>query len=341
MDMTTNDIIVQAINAFRNETKLMAELVTDFLDGPGDPDAIIRLIHDDLEYEFEVEIKKTINRATIGMMANHQPNHIGKPLFVTRYVNPRLAEFMKQMDVMFMDGVGNAYLNVPPLYVYIKGNKPDQKLRPEPLNRIFRPAGLKVLFTLLCNPLMVTKPFREIAEAAGVALGTVGWVMNDLKRMGYLIDMGKRGRRLTKKEDLLNRWVTTYPEQLRPKLIAGRYTAAENEWWKKTIIQDFKALWGGETAAAILTGYLKPEITTIYTKQPIGRLAQKNRFKKDNNGNIEVIDAFWNFDIYPKQGDLVHPLLIYTDLMATADTRNVKTATMIYENELARYLREN
>ena len=341
MEMTTNDIIEQAINAFRNETKLIAELVTDFLDVPGDPDAIIRLIYDDLEYEFEVEIRKTINRATIGMMANHQPNHIRKPLFVTKYVNPKLVEFMKQMDVMFIDGVGNAYLNVPPLYIYIKGNKPDQKLRPEPLNRIFRPAGLKVLFTLLGNPLMVTKPFREIAEAAGVALGTVGWVMNDLKRMGYLIDMGKRGRRLAKKKDLLNRWVTAYPEQLRPKLTVGRYTATENDWWKKTIIQDFKALWGGETAAAILTGYLKPEIITIYTKQPIERLAQKNRFKKDNNGNIEVIDAFWNFDIYPKQNGLVHPLLIYTDLMATADTRNIKTATMIYENELTRYLKED
>jgi hypothetical protein len=39
--------------------------------------------------------------------------------------------------------------------------------------------------------------------------------------------------------------------------------------------------------------------------------------------------------------DLVPPLLIYADLMATGDTRNIETARMIYEKELSKYFREN
>jgi len=70
-----------------------------------------------------------------------------------------------------------------------------------------------------------------------------------------LLDMGKRGKKLIEREKLFALWVTAYPEQLRPKLILGRFKGAPNWWENKTLDVD-KAQWGGEVAAAKLTQYL-------------------------------------------------------------------------------------
>ncbi len=245
-----------------------------------------------------------------------------------------------------MDMAGNAFLNAPPLYVFIKGNKLGDAQRQEPLGRAFRPAGLRVIFALLCEPGLEDLPFREIARAAQVALGTVGIIMNDLKKLGYLVDMGMgpRGRRLTRKENLLERWLTAYPEQLRQKQMAGRYRLADdNKRLEETNIRPFEAYWGGEVAAARITGYLKPEIATIYVTGPPGQLILKNRMKKDPHGNMEIIKTFWDHHRLNLNDnrDMVPPLLVYADLLATGDPRNLETAKLIYEQTIVRLIRED
>jgi hypothetical protein len=85
----------------------------------------------------------------------------------------------------------------------------------------------------------------------------------------------------------------------------------------------------------MLTRYLKPQTVTIYIKQPVGKLLLKHRITKDPQGEIEILNAFWNFEFQWDYPDLVHPLLIYADLLATGDPRNIDTAEMIYERELA------
>jgi hypothetical protein len=227
------------------------------------------------------------------------------------------------------------------LFIYIKGNKPTDKDILEQPARTFRPTGLQVIFALLYNPGLENKPFREIAIRADVALGTVGWVMYDLRRMGYLINVGPRNRRLVRKDNLLNRWVAAYPEQLRPKKMIGRFRADNPYWWENTDLKGINALWGGEVAANIMTEYLRPQIITVYAKQPIGRFLLKNRLKNDVNGNIEILKIFWKFEQDCLHNNLVPPLLIYADLMATGDTRNIETARMIYEKELSKYFRED
>jgi hypothetical protein len=257
-----------------------------------------------------------------------------------------MADRMKEMDIQFIDAAGNAYLNEPPLFLFIKGNRPVDRHRTEHPTRAFQPAGLRVLFALLCNPGLEDAPFRQIADVANAALGTVGWVARDLKQMGYLIDMGKRGRRLAKKRDLLDRWAAAYPEQLRPKKFLGNYTAAENDWWENRELTNFGACWGGEVAAGKLTKYLKPQVVTIYTKDTPGRLVLAHRLRKDPDGNIEILKVFWNFDYrWPdpdwRHDDIVHPILVYADLLATGDARNIETAEIIYERELPRFIRED
>ncbi len=39
--------------------------------------------------------------------------------------------------------------------------------------------------------------------------------------------------------------------------------------------------------------------------------------------------------------DMVNPILIYADLIATGDQRNIETAKVIYDQYLIRYFRED
>ena len=54
-------------------------------------------------------------------------------------------------------------------------------------------------------PRLDKKTYRYIAEITNVALCTVGWVLNDLINLGFVVEMGDRGRQLLKREELFNR----------------------------------------------------------------------------------------------------------------------------------------
>jgi len=338
MNFGEDGLIRKALDAFKKVTGFDIEYQTELVGEKGFGYGVIRIEHQGLEWLFIAEAKRRINRAVIGMVAQQFFQYDEKGLLVVRYVTPQLADQLKELDIPFIDTVGNAYINVPPIFIFVKGNKPTEELRQDPLNRAFKVRGLQVLFALLCNPGLEGQPLREIARDADVALGTVQWVLKDLKTMGYLVDMGKRGRKLVRKENLLKRWVTAYPEQLRPKQLIRRFRTEDREWWKNVDLKQYQAYWGGEVAASKLTQYLKPEVMTIYTAHPIARLVLKNRLKRDPNGKIEILNAFWNFEQRNLLYGTVHPILIYADLMATGDSRNIEVAKVIYENEIAQII---
>ncbi len=206
---------------------------------------------------------------------------------------------------------------------------------------LFRPTGLQVVFTLLCLPDLLNANYRQIAKAAGVALGTVGWAMYDLRGLGYLIERGKLKRKLVNKRKLLDAWVTAYAHQLRPKLFVGRFRAPRPDWWQNVDWRHFNAFLGGEAAAAKLTDYLKPERTTIYAAGDVNPLVLKYHLRKDTAGDVELIKAFWHFDDQGNYPDLVPPLLVYADLLATAKDRNIETGKLIYDQYLTRLVGED
>ncbi len=336
-------ILQKALQVFERTTQITAELrdLEVAFDTARRGDAVIRIMWQDLEWHFAVEVKTTLTPATLGAVVHQLQRLPEKPILVTKYATPQVAEQLKEVDIPFIDTAGNAYLNEPPLFIFIKGNKPTLPVRMERPARAFQPTGLQVVFALLCNPGLEDAPFRKINRLAKVALGTVGWVMRDLREMGYLITMGKRGRRLIRKKDLLTRWAAAYPEQLRRKLVVGHYETTDFDWWRHATLDNLQAFWGGEVAAALVTKYLKPQTVTIYTKQPVGKLLLRHKIKKNQNGNIEILDVFWDFEFKRPHRELVHPVLIYADLLATGDPRNIETAKIIYERELTRLVRED
>lgn len=340
------DILDQALAAFHEATgrRILIDQIENTRHQPDyirRADAMGHLNIDGTNEPLVIEIKTRLAKPMLGAITHQLQQYHGHGLLVAEYVNPMMAQRLKEFDIFFIDTVGNVYLNLPPVLVYIRGNKPEKPTGAMQKKRAFQPTGLKVLFAFLCNPELVNAPYRDIANAANVALGTVGWVINNLKDLGHIAQLGKGCRAIRGRQKLLDRWVTTYPELLRPKLVIGRYTAPEKNWWKQAAINNLQAYWGGEVAAAKLTKYLKPQQITIYVRDQAARLQLEYGMRKDPTGEIELLDAFWNRQCDFNDNDVTPALLTYADLLATGDQRNIETATIIFEKYLAQFITED
>ena len=288
-----------------------------------------------------VEIKPNINNAVIAFLLQHRKNLLHPLLLITRYVNNNKAEELKKNGIQFIDNAGNAYINYYPIYIFIKGNKPPDIFFKNKQHRAFEPSGLKIIYTLLCYPELVKEPYRYITEITNVALGTIGWVMNDLIDLGFVVKMGDRGRQLLKKEELFNRWCIDYNEKLKLKLLINKFTGPK-DWWIHHKLNPEYGQWGGEVAANKLINYIKPQDIIIYAdREKYKNVVIKNKLRKDINGDVVFFERFWKVNKNNKFKEIVNPILIYADLINTGNQRVIETARMIYEKYINRHIREN
>lgn len=311
------------------------------------PDAVLRInVPDGGKKDYHAQIKGAVTKATIGYVAAQIRCFEKNGILVTRQVTPPMAERLKTMGIAFIDTAGNAYINDPPVFIYIVGRKNKVVPVKNITGRAFRPAGLKVIFALLCRPELARAPYREIVNATHVAQGTVGWVMNDLKQQKFLADRGKYGRKLINTAKLFDTWVETYARELRPKLLIGTYKTTKNEWWKNVDWWKATACLGGEPAAAVLTDYLKPETITVYTPENPNQFLLTHQLRKDPDGDVELLKKFWDIDFpWDHEGNhagnydgIAPPLLIYADLIATGNDRNIETAKIVYDKYIHRLI---
>lgn len=348
-----HNILEKALKAIEREAGL--RLFIDQLEEKHEGriiDAVLRL--GEGQHRFAAEVKRWAQQANAGALLHQLGTLPFRGILVADYVNPKMAERFRQEDAQFIDTAGNAYINAPPVYVFVSGKRRLQADIPTKVgaNRAFDRTGLKVVFAFLCDPDLVNATYRDIAEIADVALGTVGWVLNGLKTAGLVLDKGRgKGRRIVDYPRMLDRWVEAYPEKLRPKLLIGYFLAEDPYWWKKVDIHDFGGVWGGETAAAMYTDYLTPMTNTAYLPKGAAnqllaqaRLRKAPEWQEDEPGNVRIYNMFWLeraafLGIHPRR-ELAPPVLVYADLLASGDPRNRETAKMIYDEYLDKYCRE-
>ena len=58
-------------------------------------------------------------------------------------------------------------------------------------------------------------------------------------------------------------------------------------------------------------------------------------------GDVEILERFWQPEEAWPYEDMVHPILVYADLIATGNQRNIETAKVIYEQYIVRLVRED
>jgi hypothetical protein len=303
-------------------------------------------LHQDLEVDRKLEL--TLNEKTIILnveikkdLKNHQMfnlfkynNRFQNFLLVAEKLFPKVREELRNNKINYLEGNGNAYINQEDIFIYIDTNK-TIKQHQEKGNRAFTKTGLKVVFHFLLNPELINQKQREIAETANVALGNIPLIINGLLDTNLILKLKKNEYVINNYEDLLNKWITEFPQTLKPTIFKQRFRFQnENQEWQTLQLNTEKTVWGGEPAGDILTNHLRPEKFILYTKETTKDLMINYRLTPDVEGYVWAYDMFWT---YKENNDIAPIELVYADLMINGDKRSRETAKMILDE----YIRPN
>lgn len=284
---------------------------------------------------FIVEVKREIRGyqlPSIEEIARRNKNF----LLIAETIFPKIKGQLRKQGIGYLDIAGNIFLNTSKHYLWIEGQKNSKVSREKP-NRAFKTAGLKVIYLFLTDEKLLNQPQRIIAEKAGVALGNINYILNGLKELKFLIQKNRKEFQLINKNELLYKWVVGFEEKLKPTLYIDNFRFLKNEdynHWKNIELRKNQTYWGGESAGAIITNYLLPEIFTVYTDETRNDLIRNYHLIPDPTGNIKVYRKFWKGQNTFNE-TTVHPLLAYADLLNTGDRRSIQTAKKIYDELLS------
>jgi hypothetical protein len=326
----TDQLLEDAALAFQRTTGLTAHAGFRKFANDRYAEPLLQIEAAKTKYRFHAEIKAVDRFLTPALVKTQRGRNRHPAILVAPYITRETAEHCRKLKLPFIDTAGNAYIEAERLLIYVVGQpRPSDLVRNK--FRALTPAGLQLTFALLCRPDLLQKNYREIAKAGKVALGTVGPIIKDLKDRG-LLRIAPDGN-LHDKQRLVAEWVMHYPVTLRPKLEARRFEA-DPRILTNANLKGQHAYWGGEPAADRLTHVLRPKAFTIYTAGDWRPLAAAYRMRAHPRGNVEVVKAFWNFTLDGLDPEIAPPLLVYADLMATDDGRNVEVADLIYERHI-------
>lgn len=302
-------------------------------------DGLLEIKFNGHQQRFVVAVK-TVDRLIAVGQVHAQLRHIIDefypdylPLLVIGFATPGVADECRRLQLPYLDTAGNVYLRTDHILLDIRGN-PKPQAAFKTAYRANRAAGLKITFAILCRPDLARAQYRELARLANVALGTIGPVLDDLMNRDFL-EKGKTPKgTILRREELITEWATYYPANLRPTLHPRRYQT-ERELLLPLNLHPFGAKWGGEYGAEKLTRHLKAERFLIYTPPKLPHaLMTTARLRLARDGNVEMLDMFWNPELTDPETAVAPPLLVYADLIATAEPRNLEAAQEIYERFL-------
>lgn len=165
------------------------------------------------------EVKSYVNNANFNqiLIRLQEISQISKlpVLLIVGDISPQ--NLMKFVDEGFnvLDSAGNCYINIPPLYIFITGQK---RTKPkETMKKVFNDSALKLIFYFLLDKSNIGKPYRKIVEETGFSIGTVKNVIEEMTLQHHIIKTSK-GRVLMDWRKLLDDWQVAYNQTLKPKL---------------------------------------------------------------------------------------------------------------------------
>lgn len=302
-------------------------------------DGELSLVIGSVEHTFKAEVKREFREYHLEMLFRQAQEN--QPFMViAERLSPSIKKRLREQKVAYLDIAGNIHADLGNGLLWIEGQKPVHlPFENTKTNRAFTKAGLRVVFHFLLNPTAVNDSYRKIAAGAGVALGTINEAMSALKEEGYLVAVNKERMILNKKKQLLENWMMGYQNILKPSLFLGAYYFRPFQDWKSSPLPP-TAVWGGEPAGDIQTGFLNPEQWTVYTGEPKTELLGLLRLVPKKDGNIRIYKRFWTDQSSASNATVTPELLTYTDLMLTEDPRCIETAQMIYEQKLSKIIEQ-
>jgi len=287
--------------------------------------------------EFNVEIKGEVRAGILPSLLEQFGASKDHWLFVAQYIPGPTKEKFRQNGINYLEITGNCFIRNDQMYLFINDQEVKQARRPEE-GRLWSVSGLKLLFVMLQDITLVGATYRELSNAAGIALGSIQPLLQELQQAGWQNDEewshGQPFHSL--RERLAMRWAEIFPVTLQRRLSLGtfRFLSPSGDWPRQLPEGMY---WGGEPAGELYTQQLVPETFTLYTDQPANELVKKLRIVPDEGGNISVYKKFWQgspaLTVVP---NAVPPLLAYADLRNSNDSRSWEIAEKIRTNYVAK-----
>ncbi|MEM7361008.1 MAG: type IV toxin-antitoxin system AbiEi family antitoxin [Pseudomonadota bacterium] len=261
-------------------------------------------------------------------------------LLISDYVSDELGAQLRDLQCNYLDRAGNAYLNIAPIFILIQGKTPLHNSSPDRSARLFTDTGLKVIFALLTNSGLLHANYRQIADYANVSMGTIGWVLRELKDQNFISET-QLNRSWKNRSRLIRRWCEEYPK-LRGKYRYGVFCSADKDWWKSVDLARYDAVLGGEIAAVSYTDLRSPSSGVVYVgKHKHAGLIRDLSLSKIQDAAlsepamIEVCTRFWGkTEEHSLLRNSTHPLLTYADLMDAWDPASRDLARQIADKYL-------
>ncbi|CAN5915202.1 hypothetical protein BH11BAC7_BH11BAC7_20320 [soil metagenome] len=332
-DMMHNTI-QQALDALQKEAPVVPHWHEGRKGADNGLDGKVDIVFANGKEIFVVECKQNIRPQHIDDLKKRKKKY-DHFMVVANYILPKVKEELQQLGIAYLDTAGNVFLQTKKHFLLIEGKRPKAQAKDELKNRAFTKTGLKVVFNLLMQEDLVNQPYRYIAKETDVALDTINKTFTALKTLGHIINIDAHRQKLVKTKELYDRWINAYETKLQPALFIGNFRFLKDDNmrnWKQIPLKNKHTYWGGEPGADLYTDYLRPEIFTIYTDETRTDLMKNYRLIPDDNGPIKVYQKFWNRD--EVNDKMVHPLLIYADLINNRDPRNIEVAQKIYNDLL-------
>jgi len=285
-------------------------------------------------YNLHAVFKGSIDRSIIDrFLSELKGEKPGRFLLVFPYVNPSLADYMDSHGLNFIDLAGNCRLSPGKgFHVYIKGRRLPGGSPYIPKARI---AGYQVIFAILAEPSLLNQPVRIVAEQAGIGKSAVAARITMLARDGF-IGRTTKGWRIIRYDDLLERWLMGYSDIIRPRIFNGSYKARINEPDKREAIAEacLKSspdnwAWGELSAAWRMVKYYRGETTTLHLSSIPPLLILRLEALPSGEGNVVFMRPLGPLSMQGTADHLVHPLLVYSQLITSNDPRARETAKEI------------
>lgn len=322
--------VASALDALHDSTNIQAEL----LDTPNDDtDAAILLTINGRKLRYDCEIKKKVDRYALPPNLLNRLGNAQRTLLISSPLSPDMANRCRDIGLQFIDTAGNAYINDGAgIYIYVAGRRGAAELH-IPANNTMTPAALRMMFAALANPALLNAPYRDISMQARISTGAISKAFDTLESR-ELIGSTASGKRMIRTPELfLNEWASGYAGRLKPKLRKYRFAIDNLEEFLNWSPGIRLSAWGGEPAARILTGHLKPQECTIYVDMDdphaLKDIVKSFRLRADPQGRVDIVEMFWNPDNFTDWFPTVPPHLVYADLMASHDSRNITVARQL------------
>ncbi len=312
---------------------------------PHRADAILQIeLPDGATRDVAVEVKRTNLTYALAQALRSRVErvHPYRLLVVAPKITPGVGEALAERGINYVDAAGNCRINIDDRYfAAIEGRRPD--LKETPRGRGLGAAGYQVLFAILAWPDAAQATVRELARHAGVALGTVTTILRKLEAEGLLL-RGRPGVTIHDRQAILERWVHGYRDQVRPKWLIGRYRTADQdpEILERRIAQaigiaqpELAWAWGGGAGAMRITRFFRGLETVLCVTGPARDLPKELKALPDPTGPLVLLDVPTELFLAGPEDHVAHPLLLYTQLLATHDERAQEAAEELHE----RYLR--